>query len=127
MWIGWTGGSWEIGRPMYFAAMLETLSSFFIIIENERIIRVNFFEMNSYVCVFVYLFFELGVFHAKLLLVEVRIFVDRRTAARRANDVLQSLSDGDVLASDLVVLRSQRAIVCSFMLCLFQKKQKINK
>lgn len=65
-----------------------------------------------------HLFFQSGILHAELLLVEVGVVGDGRAAARGADDVAERLPDGDVLAPDLVVLGPQRAVVGALVLRL---------
>lgn len=74
---------------------------------------------------FVYLFFQLGILQSQFLVIEIGIVVEGRATTRRANDVLEGLSDGYVLASYLVVLCSECTIIGSFVLrlnCLTKNK-----
>jgi hypothetical protein len=64
-----------------------------------------------------YLFLEARVLHSQLLLVE-EVLGDGRAAAVGADDVLERLAHGDVLAPDLVVLRAEEAVVRALVLRL---------
>jgi hypothetical protein len=64
------------------------------------------------------LFFEVRVLHAELVLVEVVVGARVRAPAGWADDVLEGLAHGDVLAADLVVLRAEEAVVGALVLRL---------
>ena len=65
----------------------------------------------------------MGVLHAELVLVEVVVGAGVRAAAGGADDVLERLAHGDVLAADLVVLRAEEAVVGALVLRLRSRRR----
>lgn len=56
------------------------------------------------------------------MVIKIRIVIERWATTRRADNVLQGLPDGYVLATYLVIVSSKSTIVSSFVLGLIWNK-----